>query len=194
VTINNPTKEDYDEIEHLKSQTWVKSWNGQLEEGADGTPHVQACLKTEYVRWGKVKNALTRAHIEKARNSQALSNYVVKEETRVGAVPAGANKYMNIQQFYTHLAEHVVCKIAAATNIDAFEVRLCLTGNGYKDHRDPVANAKKAIIPLNEVNAAAAKLIADGYMGLEFIVTNPATKTMFKTFFWSVIERAYNRD
>lgn len=192
ITINNPTKEDYDEIEHVKTQRWFKKWTGQLEQPEGGTLHIQACLETEYVRFGAVKKLLPRAHIEKAKNQAALTNYVVKNDTRVGDVPTGTNRFMNIQTFYRHLAEHVVGVIASKTHIDEFEVRLSLTGGGYKDYREAIENAKKNILPLNTVNEVAGKLIADGAMGLEFIVTNPATKTMFKTFFWQIVERAYN--
>lgn len=192
ITINNPTEEDYNEIEALKAQQWVKSWEGQLEQLEGGTVHIQACLKTDYVRWGRVKNALTRAHVEKANNAVALTQYVHKNETRVAELPSLENRYMNISTFYGHLAEHVVQTIASKTNIDAYEVRLCLLDGGYKDYRAAVAEAKRATLPLQTVNEVAGKLIAEGAMGLEFIVTNPATKTMFKTFFWQIVERSLN--
>lgn len=190
ITINNPTKEDYDEIESLKAQPWCKSWEGQLERGSEGTEHIQAVLKTERCRWGRVKTALTRAHVEAARNSVALTQYVHKSETRVAELPTIASRFMNIQQFYPILGEWVVDKIAEDFHMNADDVRreflFSNTINGSIDRY------KKSYVAMDLVNACAAQLIASGTLGLEYIITNPATKTMFKSFFWQIIVRSVN--
>lgn len=81
LTINNPTPEDEDNINEARLKGWRV--DGQKEVGSEGTEHYQLMLKTPQVRGSSVKKQFPRAHIEIARNVQALSNYVHKEETRV---------------------------------------------------------------------------------------------------------------
>jgi len=77
ITINNPTPDD------LLCTTVGWKLTGQHEVGAEGTPHFQGMLRTPQVRFSAVKRAFPRAHIEVAKNEQALVKYVSKEETRV---------------------------------------------------------------------------------------------------------------
>jgi len=101
ITINNPTTEDNQQIALLSTKKWVKEWKGQLEKGAEGTEHIQGMLRTESVRFTQVKKALTRAHIEVAKNPIALAQYVQKEDTRVGAIEG--YKPMTPKEFYKAL-------------------------------------------------------------------------------------------
>lgn len=191
ITINNPTAEDYAEIEALKVQPWVKKWEGQLEEGEDGTPHIQARLHTERCRFGRVKTALSRAHIEAARNSLALTNYVHKPETRIAELPTVASRFMNIQQFYPILAAWTVDKIAEDYHESAEDVRIVFKHSTiHRGFENRVNEWKAKYKPLELVQQCAALQIQQGALGLEYIITNPATKTMFKTFFWDIIVRS----
>lgn len=190
ITLNNPTKEDYDSIESLKALPWCKVWEGQLEQPEGGTLHIQARLKTERMRWGKIKELLPRAHIEVAKNSIALTNYVHKPDTRVAELPTIASRFMNVQQFYPILAEWTVIKIAEDLHESADDIRSVLRGSTMiREHSDRVAEWKKQYKVLDLVRECAGVLIEQGTCGLEYIVTNPATKTMFKEFFWNIIMR-----
>lgn len=194
ITLNNPTKEDYDSIESLKVQPWCKVWEGQLEQPEGGTLHIQARLKTERMRWGKIKELLPRAHIEVAKNSIALTNYVHKPETRVAELPTIASRFMNIQQFYPLLAAWTVDKIAEDIHEYADDVRKSLRyAYMIREHSDRVAVWKKQYKVLDLVRECAALLIEQGTLGLEYIITNPATKTMFKEFFWNIIVREISK-
>lgn len=75
---------------------------GQEEIGENGTPHLQLMVKTPQVRFPQVKRVFPRAHIEPARNVTALRQYVEKEETRVGGLPAANNQalYPNVEELY----------------------------------------------------------------------------------------------
>lgn len=82
ITINNPTEEDRYALEHLPA--FVKCVQGQDEVGKEGTLHYQGLAKCRYtVKLNAVKQWLPRAHLERARNAKALSNYVMKSETAV---------------------------------------------------------------------------------------------------------------
>lgn len=92
ITINNPVASDEESISLARQKSgWTVE--GQLEQGTNGTPHYQLMLKTPQVRFSAVKKAFPRAHIELARNKEALAEYVKKEDTRVGALPASSELY-----------------------------------------------------------------------------------------------------
>ena len=84
ITINNPTEQEV--------RCEVPGWKleGQFEVGKEGTRHFQGMLKTPQVRFAAIKRVFPRAHIEVARNKEALANYVKKEETRVDVYTPGA--------------------------------------------------------------------------------------------------------
>lgn len=192
ITINNPTDDDYAEIEALKIQPWFKSWEGQLEHPEGGTLHIQARLQTETVRWGKVKTALTRAHVEKAQNVLALTNYVHKKDTKVAELPSRVSKWMNIQQFYPILAAGVVDRIAVGESMDTQDVRQVFTRRLFRDNEETLKKWKGKYDGSKLATEIALEQIERGAMGLEYIITNPATKTMIKTCFWSLVERSLN--
>lgn len=98
LTINNPTPQDDEEVARARQKGWKVE--GQLEKGKDGTPHYQLMVKTPQVRFSAVKKAFARAHIEPARDSIAVSKYVVKEETRVGALPLTQARYPSMSKLW----------------------------------------------------------------------------------------------
>lgn len=85
ITINNPTASDDENLALAKQKGWKVI--GQLEKGDNGTPHYQLLVKTPQVRFSAIKKAFPRAHIEVARNVEALEEYVQKDDTRVGQLP-----------------------------------------------------------------------------------------------------------
>lgn len=107
ITINNPTEADRQALEKGNLPTYVKSVRLQDEVGEQGTLHIQAAVNTLQVRLSAIKQWLPRAHIEVARNRDALLNYVQKEETAV----AGTQKvvqadYMRMDQALKAIAEY----------------------------------------------------------------------------------------
>jgi len=92
VTINNPQKEDEENFQRAGQRS---GWNvyGQLEKGINGTPHYQLMVTTPQVRFSAVKKAFPRAHIELARNKEALAEYVKKEETRIASLPSQSEMF-----------------------------------------------------------------------------------------------------
>lgn len=82
VTLNNPTDDDDTRLKNRP--TWVKRLKYQLEQGGEeGTPHYQIALQTTQTRMSQVKQWLPRAHIEVARDKNALLKYCEKADTAV---------------------------------------------------------------------------------------------------------------
>lgn len=175
ITINNPTQADYDAIDEVKSKHWFKGWLGQLEEGAEGTPHVQAMLTTSSIILGSVKKVLTRAHIEPAKNASALAKYVSKEETRVGLLPES--------------------KAATSTTVynEIFEI--------YSTFEELEASHKKYADALRGTDPdrfwdlllhnIGSRLIRKGYVMVEMCVVNPLFRSGFKEFWRDIAYRTY---
>lgn len=83
ITINNPTESDRSLLEKANLPSWVKAVHYQDEVGDEGTLHIQGAVNTAQVRFSAMKGWLPRAHIEIARNKEALLKYVQKAETAV---------------------------------------------------------------------------------------------------------------
>jgi len=81
VTINNP--EDGSRQALIERPEWVKEMWYQDEVGAQGTLHIQACIYTNQIRFSSMKQWLPMAHIEAAKNKDALIRYCQKSETSV---------------------------------------------------------------------------------------------------------------
>lgn len=105
VTINNPIPADEENISLARQKGW--KIDGQLEKGENGTPHYQLILKTGQVRFSAVKKAFPRAHIEVARNVQALEQYVHKEDTREGELVSTNDKYPSVSKLWDLFFEFV---------------------------------------------------------------------------------------
>jgi len=99
-TLNNPDvvhAEDY--INKWKSQGGARYVNGQVEQGAEGTVHIQFYLNFENpVRLSQLKKHDNRAHFEIVKVDNGASEYCLKEETRLegpwefGIKPARKNR------------------------------------------------------------------------------------------------------
>lgn len=90
ITINNPTDEERELLKEENRPKFVKSVHCQDEVGENGTLHIQGAVHTGQCRFSEVKKWLTRAHIEPARNKDALLKYVSKTET---AIPGSQKEY-----------------------------------------------------------------------------------------------------
>lgn len=177
ITINNPKASDYQELEMIKTKKWFRDWKAQLEQGTEeSTVHIQGMLNTEYIRWSAVKKVLTRAHIEKARNHFALSNYVEKNETKVG----------EIASFTAALPTDIYEEVSMI--YDTYE-ELETAYTAYNVER--LSKSEKDNFALNLLDDAVSKLIKSGQQTVEFMCSNPSFRTAFKTYFLAIMYRQY---
>lgn len=106
VTINNPQQSDIDEMNAARQAGW--HLEGQLEKGAEGTPHYQLAVKTPVqVRFSAVKKMFSRGHIEVARKPSALVQYVAKEDTRVAPLPVQSEMYPSLTKFWSLVIKEI---------------------------------------------------------------------------------------
>lgn len=181
VTINNPIPADEEQIALARQKGWKVE--GQLETGSEGTPHYQLAVRTPQVRFSALKKAFPRAHIEVARNPTALSNYVQKEQTRTGELPASQDRYPSLKRFWEMVVDILTHENAVNINF---------TGPRY-DRPDSVwwKDAPKSWVadPLKALDYASALLIEDGYF-VEGIACNPSTRMAWRKFHPHLIFRA----
>lgn len=189
VTINNPVDSDYEEMERARQKGWKVM--GQLEKGKEGTPHLQLHVQTPQIRFSAVKKAFPRAHIEVARNVQALANYVEKEETRVASLPSQQEMYPSLSKFW-----HLVLRYIDHRNWlhidgdkwwkDAFD------DMGYRRDFEgycvSAAAELKAEMALDILESAVGHLISEGYHVEHYL--SPPNRYAFKKFHFSILTRA----
>lgn len=171
ITINNPTQEDLNPV--LPNNKWKLI--GQIEKGENGTVHYQGMLTTPQVRFSAVKKVLPRAHIEVAKNRQALQKYVAKEDTRIATVPDITS---NIPTLFDY--QHT---IAGRWNDEEFDEFV----DQYDD--DTVARLGIGEIALRYVDTLVEKDIESGMCGIEYIAINPMWRSAWKKFWRSMVNR-----
>jgi len=179
VTINNPTSDDTAQWSALVSIPWVKEVKGQLEQGEEGTVHLQGMVRTQSVRFAALKKALPRAHIEAARNQAALAKYVAKEDTRVGLVPT--LKVATQADLQLKCLEVVLedLKCSPQTSIEMIEF--------ISEHSATLKRSWEFYLD-KSVNI----LIMKGFYGVEFVVSNPQIRTAFRKYLPSILYRTYD--
>lgn len=168
ITINNPTEAD--------TKCEVPGWklSGQFEQGEEGTPHFQGMLRTPQVRFAAVKKVFPRAHIEVARNVQALATYVNKKETRVAVYEAqGVPSMFEYQSI-----------VAARWDQEEFQFKI---DEHY--HHGPRKCKTREELALEYVDEIVADLIEEGYKAIEFIAINPMWRSSWRKFYASIIKR-----
>jgi len=184
LTINNPTSADEEEIARARQRGWKV--DGQLEKGENGTTHYQLILKTPQVRFSAVKKAFSRAHIEVARNVQALENYVHKEDTRAGTLASSSEKYPSLTKFW-HL---VYQKMADKKWLNFPEWDWWYELNIPFVCRNPTKRMPGEEIAMYLLDIVIGELIMDGYHIEHFY--SPPNISIFKKFHFSVLRRAYD--
>jgi len=188
ITINNPSPQDLDEWERLRALPWVRSTSGQMEEGEQGTQHLQGMVRTHSVRFSQVKKALPRAHIEKARSEAALAKYVVKEDTRLSALPATkVATVMDVQRdLYstTCLFLRIIPIETTSTQLEE-AIEEAETQTRLQQGRNYTPFAKRMF------DRAVSSLIRRGYYGVEFVCANNQVRTAFISHFSSIIIREH---
>jgi hypothetical protein len=161
VTINNPNKADDENIAVAKQKSGWAVY-GQKEVGESGTEHYQLMVTTPQVRFSAVKKAFPRSHIEVARDRKALTKYVSKESTRIGALPTD-NKFPSMTTVMAWFGEEF-------DNYKPF-------GDGINDHEY-----------LAVFDAMVHKKIREGFY-LESMAVNPQIRCAIKMFGRSIANR-----
>lgn len=165
ITINNPISADEENISLARQKGWKV--DGQLEKGANGTPHYQLMVLTGQVRFSAVKKAFPRAHIELARNPEALAQYVHKEDTREGSLSTESEyypSYTKVSQFFAEACDKYIGQHA------------CLPTEKLLDIFDQMVDQK----------------IREGYY-LENIAVNPQIRSAIKKFGKAIYRRHVDR-
>lgn len=167
VTINNPVACDEDSISLARQKSgWTVE--GQLEKGTNGTPHYQLMVKTPQVRFSALKKTFPRAHIELARNREALAEYVKKEDTRIGTLVVSSEMYPSTSKVMDMYGEW------------------CQTyKKGFYLSCDP-----QGLLDL--FDKFICEHIERGYF-IEHIGVNPQVRSSIKLYGLSIIQRALHR-
>lgn len=174
VTINNPTQTDEYNIQSARQKGWKVE--GQLEKGSEGTPHYQLMVKTPQMRFSALKKQFPRAHIEMARNSQALEQYVNKEDTREGALPETSELYPSLAKLWDMFTEYHDAKYLHGTEAEMGGVF------PKKEFHHP----DKRLEVFDEFIADAIKR---GYH-VETMGVNPQMRACIKNYFYAILHRS----
>lgn len=169
ITINNPVDSDYPAADTLPPG-W--SYEGQIEQGEQGTTHYQGMLKTPQVRFSQVKKYFPRAHIEVAKNVVALKKYVHKTDTRLEEVPTVRSTTPTMWDYQD--------VIARLWDPEEFE-KICEQDTEAYDKGDS---------PLVYVDRLISREIRKGVKGIEYIAVNPLWRSAWKKFYKDIIFRA----
>lgn len=173
VTINNPTDTDEEHIAIARQKGWKVE--GQLERAESGTPHYQLMVKTPQVRLSAVRKAFPRGHVEQARNRVALEQYVTKQLTRIGQLPTTQEAYPSLSKFWDLI-------------LNQFNALNYLDCEDYPKTLWTKETSGRPILAL--FDDAVGNLIDEGYH-VESIAVNPATRSMFKSFWRNILYRSY---
>lgn len=84
---------------------------GQVEKGESGTEHYQLAVATPQVRFSAVKKMFPTAHIEVAKDWNALLAYCQKEETRVETLKEVTTGYISWKQLRDMFAEWISTRL-----------------------------------------------------------------------------------
>jgi len=180
LTVNNPTDQDYEDMATANQRSGWKV-KGQLEKGADGTPHLQLMLQSPQVRFSAVKKQFPRAHIEIARSPAALEKYVGKEETRVGVIQDSA-MYPSLSKLWSLLFTR--------NNTEEKDGWDCTQFPRVLPYNEDVARDIQQY-PLVWFDQQIGLLIEDGYH-VETMAVNPQVRSCWKNYWPSIMTRCYN--
>lgn len=146
---------------------------GQLEETKEGRPHYQFAIKTPHIRMSQVVKTFQGAHIEVCRNKDALLQYVVKEETRIGELPAVSNLYPSLDATLLMFCEWA--RTQRHMMYDTQGTRRKPSGQLWLEYFDQWVN--EVAIPVRELR-------------VETLAVNPATRSAVKRYMNGIYERS----
>jgi len=176
ITINNPTESDHEAIATAKQKGWTVE--GQLEKGEEGTLHYQLMLRTPQVRFSAVKKHFDRAHIEVAKDPNALRKYVNKEDTRVGTLPA-SDKYPSMSKLWELIYQQ-------NNTGDKDGWNMCHLP--YVELYRPDDDARLERNPLKWFDEQIRNLIRYGYH-VESLAVNPQVRACWKSYWRDILQR-----
>jgi len=160
----------------------ARGWRvtGQVEKApTTGMLHYQLMLSTPQTRFSAIKSAFPTAHIEIAKRKIALSQYVVKEDTRVADLPQEDEKYPTTAKFWNLVYQHHnTGNTSGWDESDEDAVRF------YDVNRQKELEAN----PLAFLDMTAADLIRRGYV-IDSHITNPAIRSFWNKFYPEVLYR-----
>lgn len=120
MTLNNPVEECEDYLKALHGKLGAAYTCGQLEKGANGTPHIQFFMNwKEPIRLSKIKKADNKLHIEVVKINNGAHTYCMKEETRLdgpwefGTKPVQRNSKQDWEEVKQHALTNQLEKIPA---------------------------------------------------------------------------------
>lgn len=169
-----------EDMDRARQEGWTLE--GQLEKGAEGTPHYQLAVRTPVqVRFSAVKKMFSRAHIEIARKPKALVQYVTKEETRVAPLQSQSELYPTLKKFWCLLTKE----------IDDWNMYIYFHWEG-PDSGFEWSDSKaghRCPSPDEAYHKAVEQLIDKGYH-VESIACNPLTISQWRKFHCALMRRA----
>jgi len=153
-------------INSARSRGWKVE--GQLEQGENGTKHYQLMVRTPQTRFSAMKKMFPTAHIEIARNTDALKEYVNKDDTRIGSLPKQNDKYPSVTKMWELFWDHIPLKDwFTGTDADI---------NQYASDL-PVGDKQR----LQYLDETGAWLIRSGYY-IEQHLVNPQVRSSFQKY------------
>jgi len=182
-TENTPSKDKVDEyISRARQRGWVI--NGQVEKAPEtGNLHYQLHLNTrKQVRASDVKKMLPTAWIEKARKTEALKQYVVKEDTRVAPMADESDKYPTANKLW-----ELIYREYDIWDKDGWDQTEWSTGGEVQLYREDDQKSLQKD-PLAFFDKVMGKLIRKGYY-VDMLAANPAIRSFWKKFWADILYR-----
>lgn len=170
------------EIEAYSKRQLAPGWklSGQIEQCPDTKRyHFQAMLRTPQVRFSAVVNAMSKAHIELAKNKSALASYVTKEESRVATIEStqAIPTLFEYQGMIAEKYDEEECKAFIARRMEVTE---------WKEQYGEAF--------VKYIDSLVAKDIKSGRRGAEYIAVNPMWRSAWKLFGPEIISRSNIQD
>ena len=172
VTINNPTDADDECIAQARQRNWKVE--GQKEKGENGTEHYQLMVLSNQQRFSTIKKAFPRAHIEPAKNKEALLKYVNKEETRVDNLPETQDLYPSLQKLYDMFQISIKSQFIGTEG----DPRILALWDGERW--------------LSEFDTYVKRAIIDGYV-VESMAVNPQIRSTISKYGYALYFRSLHR-
>lgn len=129
-TLNNPEGYAADYLEAWSKVDGVVFVTGQLEKGANGTPHIQYFVQTkDKKRIGFFKSHCRRSHFEFVKKNNGADEYCNKEDTRLegpwsfGVRPARRDKKGDVARRNAEIVEMGVAAAVDAGLVDIAKYR-----------------------------------------------------------------------
>lgn len=191
ITINNPTEQDNVDIKNLQSLSWFKSFKSQMEEGKEGTKHIQGYLQTSQQRFSTIKKALPRGHIEVARNVKALVKYVEKIDTRFEERETVNKVIPTLFEFAERVASVLNVNDIMEQYEEQFNLETLMKMNlGERIEYLDTCKTPDQIFILMLDKSIDYCIRYHGLKGVEFISINPMFRESFKKHWRSVLDRS----